>query len=42
MGFAAANLLFDLLEDKAGDNANGPFPVTMQIRESVAPPGARP
>jgi LacI family transcriptional regulator len=43
MGFAAANLLFDLLEDKPGDSSNGMFPVTVQIRDSVAPPpGAHP
>ncbi|NJC67538.1 LacI family transcriptional regulator [Planosporangium flavigriseum] len=43
MGFAAANRLFDLLEDKSADRSADQFPVTIQIRDSVAPPpGARP
>jgi DNA-binding LacI/PurR family transcriptional regulator len=42
MGFKAANLLFDLLEDKVDNQSSGEFPVTVQIRDSVAPPaGAR-
>jgi LacI family transcriptional regulator len=42
MGFKAANLLFDLLEDKVDDQSSGEFPVTVQIRDSVAPPAGAP
>ena len=38
MGQCAANLLFDLLEDKPQGVAPDPFPVTVQVRDSVAPP----
>jgi LacI family transcriptional regulator len=38
MGFQAASLLFDLLENKADTEPHGLFPVTVQIRDSVAPP----
>lgn len=38
MGHRAATVLFDLLENKVGGVA-GPLPATVQIRETVAPPG---
>jgi len=41
MGDRAANVLFDLLEGK-GDTALGePFPVSVQVRDSVGPPRRR-
>lgn len=38
MGQRAANLLFDLLEGKSDASADDLFRVTVQVRESVAPP----
>jgi DNA-binding LacI/PurR family transcriptional regulator len=37
MGERAADVLFDLLEDKAAKPPLAPFPATLQIRDSVAP-----
>jgi DNA-binding LacI/PurR family transcriptional regulator len=38
MGRRAADLLFDLLEDKHGAQPGESFPVAVQVRDSVAPP----
>lgn len=38
MGQCAANLLFQLMEDKDGSRTVEPFPVTIQVRDSVAAP----
>jgi DNA-binding LacI/PurR family transcriptional regulator len=38
MGQSAANLLFDLLEGKEDAQPRQPFPVTVQVRDSVAAP----
>lgn len=38
MGEGAANLLFDLLEGKGDAPPNQPYPVSVQIRDSAAPP----
>lgn len=38
MGYRAATLLFDLLEHEAPSAVDPPFPATLQIRDSVAPP----
>lgn len=40
MGYAAAQLLFELLGDPAARREQDPIPVTAQIRESVGPPPA--
>lgn len=42
MGEGAANVLFDLLEGKTAGQPSQPYPVSVQIRDSVAPPGRGP
>jgi DNA-binding LacI/PurR family transcriptional regulator len=40
MGHRAATLLLDLLDGKADAQPTGLFPVTLNVRDSVAPPKA--
>lgn len=42
MGEGAANVLFDLLEGKTDGRPSQPYPVSIQIRDSAAPPGRGP
>lgn len=38
LGSAAVGLLFDLIDEKADGRALEPFPTTLKVRDSVAPP----